>query len=76
MDPKDDCKMFNLKQVSHIVDKHRHTIKRWVQIGDFPSPKRIGKDEDYWFGWQLRQWIYEENCTVSAIQVESEKSDD
>jgi predicted DNA-binding transcriptional regulator AlpA len=63
MDPKDDCKMMTLKEVYSLLGRHPNTILNWVREGKFPSPKKTGKKQYYWFGWQLREWIKEQPPT-------------
>ncbi len=69
MDPKDDCKMFTLKEVHVMLGRHPNTILSWVKDESFPVPIKKGKKVYYWFGWQLREWITQQRTTISHKQA-------
>jgi predicted DNA-binding transcriptional regulator AlpA len=65
MDKIDDCKMYTLKEVHVMLDRHPNTILNWVDDNSFPVPIKKGEKVYYWFGWQLREWIYQQPPTMS-----------
>jgi predicted DNA-binding transcriptional regulator AlpA len=48
-----------------MLDRHPNTILNWVDDNSFPVPIKKGEKVYYWFGWQLREWIYQQPPTMS-----------
>jgi predicted DNA-binding transcriptional regulator AlpA len=69
MDQIDEIRMYNLKEVCKMLGPHANTIMKWSKEGKFPSPKKTGEKTYWWFGWQLREWIYQQPPTISHKQA-------
>jgi prophage regulatory protein len=46
-----------MKEVCGLLKKSRTTLWRWIRLGHFPQPLKIGPNSLAWTEDQVTQWI-------------------
>ena len=49
--------LFRLSKVAHLVGVSKRTIQRWIAVGYFPSPYKIGPSTVAWRADEIQMWI-------------------
>lgn len=50
-------KLYTMKEVCGLLKKSRTTLWRWIRLGHFPQPLKIGPNSLAWTEDQVTQWI-------------------
>jgi predicted DNA-binding transcriptional regulator AlpA len=55
-----DDKLLSLAKIlPRVGNPHRSTIWRWIRLGIFPKPKRLGPRKLVWYESEITRWLDE-----------------
>jgi len=64
----DTLQLLSMKDVMRILGKSRSTVNRWVDLGSFPKPTKVGRHSIAWPAEVISAWR-EDKVTQSTSIV-------
>lgn len=52
-----DENLVPIAELEKILAIHRNSIRAWVRDGIIPPPKILKGRKQYWFWWQIREFV-------------------
>jgi len=68
---RQDENLIPISELEKILDIHRNTIRNWVRDGTLPQPKVQQRKKQYWFWWQIREFVNKPSLPVCDNSGES-----
>lgn len=71
METRQDENLIPISELEKILDIHRNTITEWIRDGTLPQPKVRRRKKQYWFWWQIREFVNKPSLPVCDNSSES-----